>query len=107
MLLVNRNTVPGDKSAFRPGGIRVGTPALTSRNFKENDMGTVADLMDDCIKLAKKIEVSFSLPDKQTSLKDFKAVLGDAKWQEEIEVIRKKVEEFAIKFPMPGFPALE
>ena len=30
-IALNKNTVPGDKSAFIPGGIRVGTPALTSR----------------------------------------------------------------------------
>ena len=28
-IAINKNTVPGDKSAFIPGGIRVGTPALT------------------------------------------------------------------------------
>ena len=30
-LAANKNTVPGDVSAMTPGGIRMGTPALTSR----------------------------------------------------------------------------
>jgi glycine/serine hydroxymethyltransferase len=40
-LAVNKNTVPGDKSALVPGGIRMGTPALTSRGFDEGDFGKV------------------------------------------------------------------
>ncbi|KAM7313792.1 serine hydroxymethyltransferase, mitochondrial, partial [Ixodes scapularis] len=36
-LTANKNTCPGDKSALVPGGIRLGAPALTSRNFKEKD----------------------------------------------------------------------
>ena len=34
---VNRNSVPGDKSALSPGGCRVGTPAMTTRGMKEAD----------------------------------------------------------------------
>lgn len=33
-ITLNKNSVPGDKSAVVPGGIRVGTPALTTRGFK-------------------------------------------------------------------------
>ena len=39
---LNKNTVPGDKSAFIPGGIRMGTPALTSRGFEEEHFEYVA-----------------------------------------------------------------
>ena len=45
-IAINKNTCPGDKSAFNPSGIRIGTPALTSRNFKEVDILQVADFMD-------------------------------------------------------------
>lgn len=102
---VNRNTVPGDKSAFRPGGIRVGTPALTSRNFKEADMEKVGDLMDDCIKLTLEIEKS-NTSGKKLLLREFKALLNDEEWQRKIEEIRVRVEDWSINFPMPGFPAL-
>lgn len=103
---VNRNTVPGDKSAFRPGGIRIGLPALTSREFKESHMENVAGFIDDCIKLTVKIEKSFGLEGQQCLLRQFKAVLEADEWTTEIEGIRKRVEEFAIVFPMPGLPAL-
>jgi glycine hydroxymethyltransferase len=36
-ITLNKNSVPGDQSAVVPGGIRVGTPALTTRGFKEAD----------------------------------------------------------------------
>ena len=35
-MAINKNTVPGDKSAFIPGGIRIGTPALTLRRARED-----------------------------------------------------------------------
>ena len=42
----NKNTVPGDKSALNPSGIRLGTPALTTRGLKEKDIDTVVDFID-------------------------------------------------------------
>ena len=44
-IAVNKNTCPGDVSAFRPSGIRIGSPALTSRNFKEQDFVKVAEFI--------------------------------------------------------------
>jgi glycine hydroxymethyltransferase len=45
-IATNKNTVPGDTSALTPGGIRMGTPALTSRGFVENDFAQVAHFFD-------------------------------------------------------------
>ena len=42
-IAVNKNTCPGDKSALKPSGLRLGTPALTSRNLKETDMVKVVE----------------------------------------------------------------
>ena len=42
----NKNTVPGDTSALNPGGIRLGTPALTTRGLKESDIDQVTDFID-------------------------------------------------------------
>lgn len=100
---VNRNTVPGDKSAFRPGGIRVGTPALTSRDFMETDMEKVAELMHDCIQLTIEVDRS-NTSGKKWLLKEFKGVLGQDEWAKKIAAIKTRVEEWAQHFPMPGFP---
>lgn len=61
-ILANRNTVPGDTSPFRPSGIRMGTPSVTSRGFTENDMLELAELI-------RKI-----LVDKKLVIKEVKAL---------------------------------
>ncbi|HZH41450.1 MAG TPA: serine hydroxymethyltransferase [Gemmatimonadales bacterium] len=46
-ITVNKNTIPGDpQSPFVTSGIRLGTPAVTTRGFKEAECGRVAELID-------------------------------------------------------------
>lgn len=45
----------GDKSALTPGGIRLGTPALTTRGMLENDMERVVELLIKALAVAKKV----------------------------------------------------
>ena len=46
-ITVNKNMVPfDDKSPFVTSGIRVGTAAITTRGFKEEDMQEIVDLID-------------------------------------------------------------
>ncbi|WP_462216921.1 serine hydroxymethyltransferase [Mycoplasmoides genitalium] len=50
-IVLNMNTIPFEtKSAFSPSGIRLGTPAMTTRGFKTNDFIFVASLIDKVIK---------------------------------------------------------
>ncbi len=44
-IIANRNSVPGDTSPFKPSGIRLGTPALTTRGMKEKEMDKIAELI--------------------------------------------------------------
>ena len=49
-ITVNKNTVPHDpRSPFDPSGIRLGTPALTTRGMKEGEMKQIADWIDEAI----------------------------------------------------------
>jgi glycine/serine hydroxymethyltransferase len=49
-ITVNKNTVPYDpRPPFDPSGIRLGTPALTTRGMKESDMEQIADWIDEAI----------------------------------------------------------
>ena len=46
-ITVNKNMVPFDsRSAFKTSGLRVGTPAITTRGLKENDMPVIVDMID-------------------------------------------------------------
>jgi glycine hydroxymethyltransferase len=49
-ITVNKNMVPFDtRSPFQTSGIRVGTPAVTTRGLKESDMATIVSLIDEAI----------------------------------------------------------
>ncbi|XP_065333030.1 serine hydroxymethyltransferase, mitochondrial isoform X1 [Cloeon dipterum] len=98
-LTVNKNTCPGDKSALTPGGLRLGAPALTSRNFKEADFETVVALLDRAVKIASEVKAKCG-----PKVKDFKDFLdSDADTIKQLETLKAEVNEFATKFPMPGF----
>ncbi len=45
-IIANRNSLPGDTSPFNPTGIRLGTPAVTSRGMKEKEMILIAEFFE-------------------------------------------------------------
>mmetsp|Transcript_6204 Transcript_6204/g.7105 ORF Transcript_6204/g.7105 Transcript_6204/m.7105 type:complete len:416 (-) Transcript_6204:1107-2354(-) len=99
-IATNKNTVPGDKSALVPGGLRLGTPALTSRGFDEADFEKVADFIHEGVQVT--LDIKNSLGSKK--LKDFKAHLeADPQGHKGLNELREKVEEFAQGFPVIGF----
>lgn len=93
----NKNTVPGDKSALNPSGIRLGTPALTTRGLVETDMDKVVDFIDRGLKLSKEIATASG-----PKLVDFKTACHSEQFAGKIAAIRNEVEEFGAKFPLPG-----
>ncbi len=46
---VNKNTIPGDKSALNPSGIRIGVPAITTKGIKEDDIRGIADKINNAV----------------------------------------------------------
>jgi len=48
-IVVNRNTIPGDISAADPSGLRLGTPWVTQRGLKEDDMLVLVDIIADLL----------------------------------------------------------
>ncbi|ORX90469.1 serine hydroxymethyltransferase [Basidiobolus meristosporus CBS 931.73] len=95
-ITLNKNAVHGDVSAVTPGGVRIGASALTSRSFKEEDFVKVAEF------LHRAVQIALAAQEKAGSklIKDFVATLEG---NEELEKLKKEVQEFAMSFPMPGF----
>ncbi|KAI9471690.1 glycine hydroxymethyltransferase shm1 [Coemansia sp. RSA 989] len=95
-ITLNKNSVCGDKSAVTPGGVRIGTSALTSRGFKEGDFEQVGDFLHRTVEIASELQQQAG----SKLLKDFMAVAAKS---DKITALQKEVEAFATSFPMPGF----
>mmetsp|Transcript_12698 Transcript_12698/g.18669 ORF Transcript_12698/g.18669 Transcript_12698/m.18669 type:complete len:348 (+) Transcript_12698:375-1418(+) len=98
-ITLNKNCVPGDRSAVTPGGVRIGAPALTTRKMVKEDFETIAAFLHEAVQIALKVQEKSG-----PKLKDFCAKLLEA---EEVKALRQKVNDFATKFPMPGFDPAE
>lgn len=99
-IATNKNTVPGDTSALMPGGIRMGTPALTSRGFTEDDFAKVAHYFDRAVKIAIKLKNT----EQGKKLKSFKEMCSvGPSVDPELMALRKDVSDFACSFPTVGF----
>jgi glycine hydroxymethyltransferase len=94
----NKNSIPGDKSALSPCGIRIGAPAMTSRGLGEKDFERVAGYIDTCIALCK--QVQSSLPKEANKMKDFKAKVASEEVAEILK-LRSEIAEWASSFPLP------
>ena len=76
-ITVNKNGIPFDTyPIFKPGGIRIGTPAVTTRGMREEEMLDIADLINDAL-----------------TRRDDAAAL---------ESVRARVREMTRRFPLPG-----
>jgi glycine hydroxymethyltransferase len=74
---INKNMIPFDpRKPLDPSGVRLGTPALTTRGCGVDDMKTVAELIDE--------------------------TLAHREEEAALSVIHQKVKTFSLKFPVPG-----
>ena len=94
----NKNSIPGDKSALTPCGIRIGTPAMTSRGMGEDDFKRIAHYIGKSVDLCKDIQAQ--LPKEANRLKDFKAKVASESVPEILD-LRKEVGQWASTFPLP------
>ena len=86
-LNLNANAIPNDTlPPFRPGGIRLGTPAITTRGLSRQEMKKIAKWMkavaDVCVKAKKEENLD--------------------KYSEELLVLREEVKRMALRFPLPS-----
>merc|ERR1712039_809003 len=96
-IVLNKNTIPGDKSAMNPNGLRVGTPAMTSRGLVEEDFVRVGEFIGEAVDIAAEVQ-------KQSGPKlvDFKKVLKESP-PGRLLALKSEVENFATRFPTVGF----
>ncbi|KAL3696438.1 hypothetical protein R1sor_010514 [Riccia sorocarpa] len=99
-ITLNKNSVPGDKSAVVPGGVRIGSPALTTRGLVEKDFVKVADFIHEGVGLAIKAKSQV----QGTKVKDFLEYVQShgCGIRRELQDLKARVEEFATQFPIPG-----
>jgi len=83
---------------MKPGGLRIGTPAMTTRGFTEKDFEKAAEILDRAVHIAKRVN-------EQTGgkklLKDFFHTLGEGKEAPELVELRNEVIEFVGGFDLP------
>lgn len=98
-ITVNKNTIPREPSSpFYPSGIRLGTPAITTRGMKENDMAKIASWIKEVIDEVK----SFSLPEEKEKRKEVLSKFReDLTGNKKLSAIREEVSEFCSQFPTP------
>lgn len=98
---MNKNSVPGDKSAATPGGVRIGTNALTSRSMYEPEMRVVADFLHRAVQIGLKAQEEAG----SKLLRDFVAKLeGSGEAAKALQALTQDVHQFAEKFALPGIP---
>ena len=94
-ITLNKNSIIGDTSAFTPGGVRIGTPALTTRGLMESDFEYVAELLDRGIQLTSEINQYCD------TFEDFAKELKGSRLRDVVD-LRADVNRFALPFDMPG-----
>lgn len=98
-IAANKNTVPGDKSALFPSGLRVGTPAMTTRGFGPEEFAKVAEYFQ------RAVEIAISLKEKEEGavakelLASFKKLADESA---EVKALDEEVKAWAAQYPVPG-----
>ncbi|KAM7478861.1 hypothetical protein LguiA_027074 [Lonicera macranthoides] len=93
-LTLNKIAIFDDNGTITPGGVRIGTPAMTSRGCLESDFEAIADFLLRAAQIASMVQREHG--------KVPKGFLKGVQNNKEIEELRVRVENFATQFAMPG-----
>jgi len=95
-IVANRNTVPGDKSPFYPSGVRIGTPAVTTRGMKEKEMELIAQLISDVVARVRDERMPAAKEERPSFVKEYRKKIST---DHGLNEIRLKVKELCNRFP--------
>ena len=100
-IVVNRNTIPGDRNSADPSGIRLGTPWITQRGFNEKTTRELTDIMADVLLTCAPHAVDTPRKGRARRAKIDFNVLNDARLR-----VRKLAEKAGIdhKYSRSGYP---
>lgn len=91
---LNKNALLGDTSPLSPSGIRVGTPAMTTRGFTEADFVKTAEYIHTAVKLAVEIQEKYG-----KKLTDFNKGLEEYIISGKLDNIKKEIYDWSGSFP--------
>ena len=102
-ITTNKNTIPKEPSSpFYPSGIRLGTPAITTRGMKEKEMDIIGKLISRVIFSVKDFELGNNKEERKKNIAKFREEVKNIK---EITNVRKEVINLTEKFPL--YPELD
>lgn len=98
-ITLNKNMVPfDDRSPFQTSGVRIGTPAVTSRGFVEHDMLKIVDLIDRVLVSCDKNIEALALKKDQEPDAALQAMLADH--AAVLDAVRKEVRQMTAGVPL-------
>ncbi len=99
-ITVNKNTIPAEPmSPFYPSGVRLGTPALTTRGMKEKDMKKIAQWIIKVIDAVREYKMPVDKEERKKVIEKFRKEVVQNK---KLLAIHQEVKKFAKTFPVPG-----
>lgn len=99
-ITINKNTVPGETSSpFYPSGIRLGSPALTTRGMKEVHMRKIGGWIAEIVRRVGRVELP---ADKDARIEFLAKKRAEFAKDLELEKTKKEVKRLTSKFPVPG-----
>ena len=98
-ITLNKNTIPGDPSSpFYPSGIRLGTPAITTRGMKEKEMKMIASWITQVIGEIK----AYQLPELKDERKPYVSSFEKDMAKNSVVLrVREEIEKLCEGFPLP------
>lgn len=91
---LNKNCIPGDKNAMSPSGIRIGTAAMVTRGFDEDEFIQIAYFIDKLVIIAEEIQKN-----NGKMMDEFKKGCNEEHIQNKLKIIKENVNDLASKFP--------